>query len=65
MYKICTLPIYKPVKICNSVIAPLKYTRCPEIVGHLCCVYKFGVEVDDTEESVAVADSVEASASSS
>ena len=32
------------------------------MVGHLCCVYMFGVGADDTEESVEVADSVEASA---
>ena len=37
----------------------------PDLAGHLCCVYKFGVEVDDTEESVAVADSVEATSPSS
>ena len=33
----------------------------PDLAGHLCCVYKFGVEDADTEESVEVADSVEAS----
>ncbi len=32
------------------------------MVGHLCYVYMFGVGADDTEESVEVADSVEASA---
>ena len=36
----------------------------PDLVGHLCCFYMFGVGADDTEESVAVADSVEAAASS-
>ncbi len=26
-------------------------TRCPAIVGHLCCVYRFGVEdADDDDE---------------
>ena len=33
----------------------------PDLAGHLCCVYMFGVGADDTEESVAVAISVEAS----
>ena len=37
--------------------------KVPGEVGHLCCVYMFGVGADDTEESVAVADSVEAAAS--
>ena len=37
----------------------------PDLAGHLCCVYMFGVEDADTEESVAVADSVEAAASPS
>ena len=35
----------------------------PDLAGHLCCVYMFGVGADDTEESVAVAISVEASVS--
>ena len=35
--------------------------KVPGEVGHLCCVYMFGVGDDDTEESVAVAISVEAS----
>ena len=32
----------------------------PDLVGHLCCIYMFGVEDADTEESVEVATSVEA-----
>ena len=34
--------------------------KVPDLAGHLCCVYMFGVEDVDTEESVAVAISVEA-----
>ena len=38
--------------------------KVPDYFRAPCCVYMFGVEDADTEESVAVADSVEAAASS-